>query len=115
MSGDGRTLREAAVADLTAEGFLAGVGSHVRRKVGRLAEGLVAVVAAVGTLARVRPHVGLERAGPRVRLAAHPAKVRFGRYTARAARPAPARRKLAICWTQTKHYYYIYLYSFISI
>lgn len=92
MSGDGRALREAPVADLTAEGFLTGVGSYVRRQVSCLAEGLVAVVAAVRTLARVRPHVGLERAGPRVRLAAHPAQVRFGRHAARAARPASARR-----------------------
>ena len=59
MGGDGGALREAAVADLTAEGFLARVGPDVGREVGRLAEGLVAVVAAVRTLARVGPHVGL--------------------------------------------------------
>jgi hypothetical protein len=48
------------------EGLFPTVGAAVCRQVGGLAEGLVAVVAAVRPLAAVGAHVGLEGAGARV-------------------------------------------------
>lgn len=64
-----------AVSRYTPERFLPRMRSNVRGEIGSLREALVAVAAAVRALARVRAQVRLQRAGPRVRLAADPAQV----------------------------------------
>ena len=62
-------LGKLSVANQAPEGFLAAVCSHVGREVSGLRERFVTRRAAVRLLARVGPLVGLERTGPRVRLA----------------------------------------------
>ena len=59
VSGDAARLGELPVADAAVERFLPAVGAAVRRQVGRLAERLVALDAAVGPLPTVSPQVGL--------------------------------------------------------
>ena len=66
---------ERLVAAVAAEVLEGGVRLHVRAEVGAVGEGFPAVGAAVGLLARVRPHVALEQPGPAEILAAHVAGV----------------------------------------
>jgi len=85
MRGDRRALREGAVADGTAEGFFTAVCADVSRQVGRLRERLATRRAYVRLLARMRTHVCLECARPRVRLAADATQVRLLRAAAATA------------------------------
>ena len=90
VGSDGRALRESPVANLTAEWFLAGMSPYVSRQICRLTEGLVTVTASVRPLARMGPHMRLERAGPGVSLAAHPAQIGFALAGSSSADAAPA-------------------------
>ena len=66
MRGDTARLGELPVTDAAVKRLFAGMGPAVRRQVGGLREGLVAVVAAVRTLPRMGPHVRLQGAGSRI-------------------------------------------------
>lgn len=75
MGGDGRALREPALAHRTFERFFSTVRSQVGREIGRLREGFLADGALVGFFSVVRAEVRLERGLPRVRLTADVARV----------------------------------------
>ena len=62
-------------ADRARKGLFSAVRAHVRRQIRRLRKGLVARVAAIGSLARVRAQVCLERGRARVGFAANAANV----------------------------------------
>ena len=71
MRGHGRALRKLASAYFARERLLARVCAQMSGQIGGLRERLVALVALVRLFARVRPHVGLERAGSCVCLVAY--------------------------------------------
>ena len=61
---DAARLGKLPVADSTVERFLSRVGAAMCRLIGRLREGFVAAIVAVGPLPAVHPHVRLQGARP---------------------------------------------------